>query len=56
MQKSDKYSLPTPMVNILNGGKHAGGDLKIQEFMIMPKTGISFREVRAGVLFVRAPL
>ena len=24
------------MVNILNGGKHAGGKLKIQEFMILP--------------------
>ena len=24
------------MVNIINGGKHAGGDLRIQEFMIVP--------------------
>ena len=37
------YSLPTPMVNILNGGKHAGGNLKIQEFMIMPREDIDFR-------------
>ena len=30
-------SLPTPMVNIINGGKHSvTGDLKIQEFMIFP--------------------
>ncbi len=29
--------LPQPMFNILNGGKHAGGKLGIQEFMIMPK-------------------
>ena len=35
-QSSNIYNLPTPMVNILNGGKHAGGKLKIQEFMIMP--------------------
>ena len=33
---SNIYDLPTPMVNILNGGKHAGGKLKIQEFMILP--------------------
>ena len=28
--------LPTPMVNIINGGKHAAGSTDIQEFMIMP--------------------
>ena len=33
---------PIPMVNILNGGKHAGGKLKIQEFMIMPSENVSF--------------
>lgn len=39
-----KLRLPRPMVNILNGGKHAGGNLKIQEFMIVPKGGQPFRE------------
>jgi len=39
-----KFRLPLPMVNILNGGKHAGGSLKIQEFMIIPKAGNSFSE------------
>jgi enolase len=39
-----KYTLPRPMVNILNGGKHAGGDLRIQEFMIVPKAGNLFSE------------
>ena len=33
--------LPTPMVNIINGGKHAGGKLKIQEFMIVPSNELS---------------
>jgi enolase len=33
---------PIPMVNILNGGKHAGGNLKIQEFMILTSDTISF--------------
>ena len=28
--------LPTPMLNIINGGEHAGNDLAIQEFMIVP--------------------
>jgi enolase len=32
------------MVNILNGGKHAGGDLQIQEFMIVPKGDVPFTE------------
>ena len=32
------------MVNILNGGKHAGGNLKIQEFMIMPREDMEFRK------------
>lgn len=40
-----KYFLPRPMVNILNGGKHAGGDLQIQEFMIVPAASAgSFKE------------
>lgn len=39
-----KYRLPTPFLNILNGGKHAGGNLKIQEFMIAPSDSVSFPE------------
>ncbi|QTM69193.1 phosphopyruvate hydratase [Buchnera aphidicola (Hormaphis cornu)] len=30
------YSIPTPMINILNGGKHANNNIDIQEFMIQP--------------------
>lgn len=29
-------ALPTPMFNVINGGKHAGGNLAIQEFMLVP--------------------
>ncbi|MFA5050167.1 MAG: phosphopyruvate hydratase [Candidatus Micrarchaeia archaeon] len=36
-ESSSKPSFPTPMLNIINGGKHAGGTLSIQEFMIIPK-------------------
>ncbi len=37
-------TLPTPMMNILNGGKHADNTLDIQEFMIMPISADSFSE------------
>ncbi|MDD3378671.1 MAG: phosphopyruvate hydratase [Candidatus Methanomethylophilaceae archaeon] len=40
----DHVTLPVPMFNIINGGKHAGGDLKIQECMIIPAGAPSFSE------------
>ena len=36
--------LPTPMMNILNGGSHADNTVDLQEFMIMPVGADSFRE------------
>ncbi len=36
--------LPTPMMNILNGGKHADNNVDIQEFMIMPIGAENFRD------------
>ena len=42
--------LPTPMMNILNGGAHADNNLDIQEFMIQPVSQRSFSEaLRCGV-------
>jgi enolase len=42
--------LPVPMMNILNGGKHADNNVDLQEFMIMPAGFTSFGEsLRAGV-------
>lgn len=42
-------TLPVPLMNIINGGKHAGNKLSIQEFMIVPADFNSFREaLRAG--------
>ncbi len=38
------YQLPVPMMNILNGGAHAGNNIDIQEFMIMPLEAPNFRE------------
>ncbi len=37
-------TLPVPMMNIINGGKHADSSLNIQEFMIMPVGAKSFSE------------
>ena len=36
--------LPTPMMNILNGGKHSDNNISSQEFMIMPTSGKDFAE------------
>ena len=38
------HILPTPMMNILNGGKHSDNNLSIQEFMIMPVVDRPFKE------------
>lgn len=43
-------TLPVPMMNILNGGKHAAGSTDFQEFMVMPVGAASFSEgLRWGV-------
>ena len=39
----DAKKLPTPMMNILNGGKHSDNNISIQEFMIVPLGGETFR-------------
>ena len=42
--------LPTPMMNILNGGAHADNPIDIQEFMIMPVGALNFSDsLAAGV-------
>lgn len=40
--------LPTPMMNILNGGAHAANNIDIQEFMIVPQKGSFSEKLRAG--------
>ena len=43
------YTLPVPMMNILNGGAHADSNVDFQEFMVMPVGFPTFREgLRAG--------
>jgi enolase len=46
------FTLPLPMLNILNGGKHAAGSTDIQEFMIIPvgaKTFAEAMQIASGV-------
>ena len=44
-----KPSLPMPLMNIINGGKHAGNDLSFQEFMVIPAGFRTFRDaLRCG--------
>ncbi|MCY3986050.1 MAG: phosphopyruvate hydratase [Candidatus Dadabacteria bacterium] len=46
----DAYTLPVPLMNIINGGAHADNNLDFQEFMIVPHGFSSFREaLQAGV-------
>ncbi|AVI61253.1 phosphopyruvate hydratase [Halomonas sp. GFAJ-1] len=39
-----QYSMPVPMMNILNGGEHADNNVDIQEFMVQPVGAANFRE------------
>ncbi|RUO21556.1 phosphopyruvate hydratase [Aliidiomarina haloalkalitolerans] len=46
---SGEYSMPLPMMNILNGGEHADNNVDIQEFMVQPVAAKSFAEgLRVG--------
>jgi len=40
----DEYTMPVPMMNIINGGAHANNSVDIQEFMILPVGAPSFSE------------
>jgi enolase len=41
---TEKYILPVPSFNVINGGEHAGNQLAIQEFMVMPIGAENFKE------------
>jgi len=46
----DRYVMPVPMMNIINGGAHADNSIDLQEFMIIPVGANSFSEaLRMGV-------
>jgi enolase len=45
----EKFFIPVPSLNIINGGAHAGNKLAMQEFMILPVGATSFKEaIRIG--------
>jgi enolase len=44
LSEAKTYTLPVPMLNILNGGKHAHNSTDFQEFMIVPANAKSFHE------------
>ncbi|MGY0217381.1 phosphopyruvate hydratase [Endozoicomonadaceae bacterium StTr2] len=39
-----QYSMPVPMMNIINGGEHADNNVDIQEFMVQPVSAPNFKE------------
>ena len=43
--RTDRFITPVPSLNVINGGKHAGNKLAMQEFMLLPTGANSFREV-----------
>lgn len=48
--KLERFEVPTPMFNILNGGLHGSGNVDFQEFLLVPKKSGSYSEnLRAGV-------
>ena len=49
-KSAGRFVLPAPLMNIVNGGRHADNSLKFQELMIVPVSGGRFSEaLRAGV-------
>jgi enolase len=50
LRTSRNYTLPVPMMNVINGGQHAGNELAVQEFLIEPVGADSCSEgIRVGV-------
>jgi len=45
----ESKTLPVPMLNVINGGKHAGGNLKIQEFMLIPHGFAQYKEALRSI-------
>ncbi|MDG6909239.1 MAG: phosphopyruvate hydratase [Nitrososphaerota archaeon] len=49
LRRAGGYTLPVPMMNVINGGEHAGNDLAVQEFLIEPVGAKSCSEaIRMG--------
>jgi len=48
LDRKEKFHLPTPLFNLINGGKHANNNLEIQEFLAIPKVSSFFEAIRVG--------
>ncbi len=44
LSSNENHRIPVPMMNVINGGRHAANSLDFQEFMIVPHSAPSFRE------------
>ncbi len=50
LSDKEKYVLPVPCMNVINGGKHADNNVDFQEFMIAPHNATTFKDsIRMGV-------
>jgi enolase len=50
LNDKNKYVMPVPCMNVINGGKHADNNVDFQEFMIAPHNADSFKEaIRKGI-------
>lgn len=50
LSEKEKYVLPVPCMNVINGGKHADNNVDFQEFMIAPHNATTFKDsIRMGV-------
>nr|WP_294825221.1 phosphopyruvate hydratase [uncultured Flavobacterium sp.] len=49
LKRQEKYTMPVPCMNVINGGRHADNNIDFQEFMIAPHNAASFKEsIRMG--------
>ncbi|MFZ0456456.1 MAG: phosphopyruvate hydratase [Ignavibacteriaceae bacterium] len=50
LSDKEKYIMPVPCMNVINGGKHADNNVDFQEFMIAPHNALSFKDsIRKGI-------
>jgi enolase len=52
LRESNRPLLPLPMVNMISGGLHAGGQLDMQDFLILPVGADSFREAMDWIITI----
>src|SRR5690606_17422323 len=43
-QLINSYQIPTPIFNMINGGKHGSGSLDFQEFQVVPASNLSYSD------------